>query len=390
MLFVSVVLISLLAIGAVSADSNIGNDSFVQQASLDDEQLNVEEADDIKDESALTKVGDVQSDEIVSDGENKDTPVINVENITIDEYSQPVIPFNVTDSEGNLISGEVIVTIYDSEDNVGKDIFVYNGDGIDSFKKLDLNNLLIFNNGLELLDAYNIVYSSMNSTNFNSSLIGSGFSDLSKGINLNASRLLTDIIAMDIVNVTKIADVLKASISQMNVTNLNAVHELSKAVKVNKTAFVNALDFTLKGFNLTIDDVIPFFLDIRNSLNLKFSLEIGLELLSIINGPEILNLHDVFKLVKDVYVYNNLNMPTIVKAFLSISEKYGLNSVDVVKMAVGPNSTVGGGLSKLFKSFIIDVDAAADIVKNIIGKYQFDINKVINAVSEITGFGFLL
>lgn len=195
MLFVSVVLLSLLAIGAVSADSNIDNDSFVQQASLDDEQLNVEEVDDIKDESTLTKVGDVQSDEIISGDENKDTPIINVENITVDEYSQPVIPFNVTDSEGNLISGEVIVTIYDSEDNIGKDIFVYNGDGIDSFKKLDLNNLLIFNNGLELLDAYNIVYSSMNSTNFNSSLIGSGFSDISKGINLNVSRLLTDIIA---------------------------------------------------------------------------------------------------------------------------------------------------------------------------------------------------
>ena len=385
MLFVSVVLLSLLAIGAVSADSNIGNDSFVQQASLDDEQLNVEEVDDIKDESTLTKVGDVLSDEIISGDENKDTPIINVENITVDEYSQPVIPFNVTDSEGNLISGEVIVTIYDSEDNIGKDIFVYNGDGIDSFKKLDLNNLLIFNNGLELLDAYNIVYSSMNSTNFNSSLIGSGFSDISKGINLNVSRLLTDIIALDIINVTKIADVLKTSISQMNVTNLNAVHELSKAVKVNKTAFINALKFTLKGFNLTIDDIIPFFLDIQKSLNLKFSLAIGLELLATINGPEILNLHDVFKLVKDVYVYNNLNMPTIVIAFLSISEKYGLNSVDVAKMMVGPNSTVGGGLSKLFKSFSIDVDAAADIVKNIIGKYQFDINKVINAVSEITG-----
>ena len=128
MLFVSVVLLSLLAIGAVSADSNIGNDSFVQQASLDDEQLNVEEVDDIKDESTLTKVGDVLSDEIISGDENKDTPIINVENITVDEYSQPVIPFNVTDSEGNLISGEVIVTIYDSEDNIGKDIFVYNGD----------------------------------------------------------------------------------------------------------------------------------------------------------------------------------------------------------------------------------------------------------------------
>lgn len=40
-IFVSFVLISLLAIGAVSADSNIANESFVQQASLDDEQLNV-------------------------------------------------------------------------------------------------------------------------------------------------------------------------------------------------------------------------------------------------------------------------------------------------------------------------------------------------------------
>lgn len=33
-IFVSFVLISLLAIGAVSADSNIAHESFVQQASL--------------------------------------------------------------------------------------------------------------------------------------------------------------------------------------------------------------------------------------------------------------------------------------------------------------------------------------------------------------------
>lgn len=47
-IFVSFVLISLLAIGAVSADSNIANESFVQQASLDDEQLNVEEVGILK------------------------------------------------------------------------------------------------------------------------------------------------------------------------------------------------------------------------------------------------------------------------------------------------------------------------------------------------------
>lgn len=84
-IFVSFVLISLLAIGAVSADSNIANESFVQQASLDDEQLNVEEVGDIKEESSLTKVDDVKSDEIVSDSETKKIPIINVENTTAEE-----------------------------------------------------------------------------------------------------------------------------------------------------------------------------------------------------------------------------------------------------------------------------------------------------------------
>ena len=141
-IFVSFVLISLLAIGAVSADSNIANESFVQQASLNDEQLNVEEVGDIKEESSLTKVDDVKSDEIVSDSETKKIPIINVENTTAEEYDQPIIPFNVTDSEGNLISGEVIITVHGLDDNVTRDIVVYNGIGIDSFKKLDLDKQL--------------------------------------------------------------------------------------------------------------------------------------------------------------------------------------------------------------------------------------------------------
>lgn len=269
-IFVSFVLISLLAIGAVSADSNIANESFVQQASLDDEQLNVEEVEDIKEESSLTKVDDVKSDEIVSDSETKKIPIINVENTTAEEYDQPIIPFNVTDSEGNLISGEVIITVHGLDDNVTRDIVVYNGIGIDSFKKLDLDKLAQFNNGLELLDVYNMVFSSMNSTNFNSNLIGGGFADLSKGIHLDVSNLLQTLIIFDIIDVAKITDVLITSISEMNVTNLNAVHELSKAIQVNKTVFTNAVNFALKGFNLTANDSIQFIKNLSSFLNLKF------------------------------------------------------------------------------------------------------------------------
>ena len=209
--------------------------------------MNVEEVGDIKEESSLTKVDDVKSDEIVSDSETKKIPIINVENTAAEEYDQPIIPFNVTDSEGNLISGEVIITVHGLDDNVTRDIVVYNGIGIDSFKKLDLDKLAQFNNGLELLDVYNMVFSSMNSTNFNSDLIGGGFADLSKGIHLDVSNLLQTLIIFDIIDVAKITDVLITSISEMNVTNLNAVHELSKAIQVNKTVFTNAVNFALKG-----------------------------------------------------------------------------------------------------------------------------------------------
>lgn len=104
---------------------------------------------------------------------------------------------------------------------------------------MDLDKLAQFNNGLELLDVYNMVFSSMNSTNFNSDLIGGGFADLSKGIHLDVSNLLQTLIIFDIIDVAKITDVLITSISEMNVTNLNAVHELSKAIQVNKTVFTN-------------------------------------------------------------------------------------------------------------------------------------------------------
>ena len=386
-IFVSFVLISLLAIGAVSADSNIANESFVQQASLDDEQLNVEEVGDIKEESSLTKVDDVKSDEIVSDSETKKIPIINVENTTAEEYDQPIIPFNVTDSEGNLISGEVIITVHGLDDNVTRDIVVYNGIGIDSFKKLDLDKLAQFNNGLELLDVYNMVFSSMNSTNFNSDLIGGGFADLSKGIHLDVSNLLQTLIIFDIIDVAKITDVLITSISEMNVTNLNAVHELSKAIQVNKTVFTNAVNFALKGFNLTANDSIQFIKNLSSFLNLKFSPEIDSEIKNVFNGSEISNLYDIFKIVKDVYVYNNLTIPVIVNAVENIIGQSGLNLADIVKMILGPQSTVGGGLPIAFKSLSIDVDRAVDIFKNnVSGKYQVNVNELINMVSKITGF----
>ena len=343
-IFVSFVLISLLAIGAVSADSNIANESFVQQASLDDEQLNVEEVGDIKEESSLTKVDDVKSDEIVSDSETKKIPIINVENTTAEEYDQPIIPFNVTDSEGNLISGEVIITVHGLDDNVTRDIVVYNGIGIDSFKKLDLDKLAQFNNGLELLDVYNMVFSSMNSTNFNSDLIGGVFADLSKGIHLDVSNLLQTLIIFDI-------------------------------------------NFALKGFNLTANDSIQFIKNLSSFLNLKFSPEIDSEIKNVFNGSEISNLYDIFKIVKDVYVYNNLTIPVIVNAVENIIGQSGLNLADIVKMILGPQSTVGGGLPIAFKSLSIDVDRAVDIFKNnVSGKYQVNVNELINMVSKITGF----
>lgn len=375
LLIISFVLISLLAIGAVSASdsSDIMNDSVMQEASLDvDEQLEIENLDDLKDESS-------QEVEILSGGE-KETPTVIVENITVEEYENPVIPFSVVDSNGNLIPGEVVVTVFGEEDISKYTIVANNASGIDSFKKIDFDELFEFNNGLDLLDFYNMIYSSMNKTNFNPDLIMAGISDIYDGITLNVPRLILNLVDYSIIDVSQLGGKIKNIISGFNESNLNFIYNLSAAVNINKSAFANALNISL---NETVG-VIKHF--IQNKLNLTLSSKIESAISNIANSTEIMKLHDVLTIIKDTYKYNNLTMPLIVNKLDNMTNGTIFDARSVLHLIFDDYDTkISGIASKIIKSFDVNITEAIGIYKHIKDRFPVNIPEVINTVAYITG-----
>lgn len=374
LLIISFVLISLLAIGAVSASdtSNIMNDSVMQEASSDiDEQLEIENLDDLKDESS-------QEVEILSGGE-KETPTVIVENVTADEYESPVIPFSVVDSNGHLIPGEVVVTVF-SEDDISEYTFVPgNASGIDSFKKIDFDELFEFNNGMGLIDFYNMIFSSMNTTNFNPELIMTGISDIYNGITLNVSRLILDLVDYSIIDVSQIGGKIKNIISGFNESNLNFIYNLSAAVNINKSAFTNALNISL---NETVGLIKNF---LQNKLNLTLSSKIESAINNIANSTEIMKLHDVLTIIKDTYKYNNLTMPIIVNKLDQLTNGTIFNAQSVLHLIFDDFDKISGIASKIIKSINANITEVIGIYEHIKDRFPVNISEVINTVAYITG-----
>ena len=375
LLIFSFVLISLLAIGCVSAadGTNITDDYLIQEASSDfNEQLETDSGDDIEYESSPEEV------EIISNGENKDTPIINIENTTVSQYDPKIIPFNVTDSRGNLISGEAIVTVYD-ENEISKYVILYNGAGMDSLKQLDLDKLFEFNNGLDLVSVYNIIYSSMNKTNFNPDLLIDGITDVYGGINLNVSKIIVDLVDNSIIDLSQTGEKLKVILSGLNTTNLYFLYNLSDAVHINKTAFANALDISL---NKSIENIKQF---IQNKLNLTISPEIEAKMNYISNGPEILKLHDVLTVIKDIYISNNLKMHNIVNILDNLTDGNVFDIPKIIHKILDSNATFIKSLPKVIKSFSINITQALEIYNNVKDNFNFNISDGIVTLSYITG-----
>lgn len=270
----------------------------------------------------------------------------------------PLITFNVTDSNSNLISGDVVVTVFDDYDeDISKYVFVFSGEGIDNFKDFDLKRLDEFDNGLDLLDIYNIVYSSMNSTKFNSSLIGAGLLDLYDGIDIDFPRLISDIIPLLDFNTSKIGDGLKIIASGIDINSSNLLYNLSDTVYVNKTAFNDALGIVLHEFNMTVDNVSNFIHNFTYYLNLTYSSEIEDELNNTFNGSEIIKLHDIIKVLGDIYKYNNLTIFNLAAALGKVTNGFVFNLSSVFYPILNPDSnssSIMEGLSKLVKSFTIN------------------------------------
>lgn len=373
-------MISLLAVGVASASdiSNITEDSVMAPTSLNDNsELEIDEIED----TAILK-----TTENTSDSPNKDTPIINVENMTVSEYEEPVIPFNVTDSNGTTIPGEVIVTIKDEDTNISKHIIVSKDTVLDSFKNLDLDSIAKFNNNIDLQDVYNIVYSSMNKTMFQPSLLVNGISDIYNGIHINVPALTLALIDNYIMDVSDVGSRIKNVIGDLNTTNMYFIYGISDAVNLNKTAFTRGLNTALKQFNMTTEDVNQFLENIKNHLNLTIP-DTANNLINKIKNKEIIKLHDVFTIMKDTYIHNNLNMTQVADALDNVSNRFIFDVPSIIHKICDPDvnkSTILEGVSEMINSFEIDIVKALKIIEQTKDQYTINTTKTINEISYIT------
>lgn len=377
LLIISLVLISLLAIGTASAGdiSNITDDSSIAAASLD-----------VNDELDVDSFKDTSTVESLSAGENKETPIVNVENISISEYGDPVIPFNVTDSSGNLISGEVVVTVHGENDTVSKHVIVSNDAIPISFEKLDLNNISEFGKGLDLLYVYNAINSSMNMTNFNTTLIMGGFSDIYHGIDINASNLILTLLDNPSINVSQIKDKLKGIISEIDMNDLNYLYALCDAVTIDKPEFMNGTNAVLNGLGLKVDDFIDVFKKISSNLNLKIPLSTTLKIYKLLNSNGNVKIQDVTNIIKEIYDHNGLTIPKLVNAVDKAINGSALDPSRIIHLILEPNSKselIKEGLSHVINSISIDTNKVLDTLAKT--EFKFNSSKITSALSDITG-----
>ena len=110
----------------------------------------------------------------------KSNPIVNVENVTAKAGEVVTIPFNVTNSRGKGISGDVIITIYWQEDSLSKHVRIVDGSAKASFNLSELIGIFGGNGTFNISDLFG-----GNGTSFNiSSLIGgNGTLDISSFLN---------------------------------------------------------------------------------------------------------------------------------------------------------------------------------------------------------------
>lgn len=92
----------------------------------------------------------------------KATPIVNVDNVTYKAGEIVTIPFNVTNSKGKGISGDVIITIYWQEDSISKYVRITDGTAKASFNLSDL--IGIFGNGTNTTFDFSSLFNGTNTT----------------------------------------------------------------------------------------------------------------------------------------------------------------------------------------------------------------------------------
>ena len=413
LLIALILLISCLAISTVSAADT--NNADITVATSDIELESVNEANILLDNENQIEL-DVSSNNTNDENKNapesegiytnngdnnlnntKVTPIINVDDVIIKNGENIIIPFNVTDNEGNLIPGGAIVSLNWMNNTVSQYVELENGKGLANFS-------------VELLIGK--VSDSNSSINF-SDLI----KDILKLLNLNSTSESNP----DPINISEDSDfdifnLFNITIPDYSniINNLNIT--LPNITMPDYSNIFNNLNVTLPdiadlfdSLNVTLPDIadlfdslnitLPNITELINSLNVTLpdiadlidSLNITLPNITEIIGNLNVTLHDIADLSDSL----NINLPNITELINSLN----VTLPNVIDLIDSLNVTLPD-IADLFDSLNVILPNVTDLINNLnitlpnitelidslnvtLPNITFDLNRILNIISSL-------
>lgn len=370
LLIISLVLISLLAVGSASAADayNLTDDSSMQSAGTDADELQISEMDDVKRDDTQTDL-------------DNDAANVFVDNVTIVEGDEANIPFNVTDENGTPLNGEVVVTV-NGEDGISSYVELTNGTGQKAHKIDGLIDTIKNTNGMKLSDLFGIFLNSMNTTKINMSAVASGVTGIYGGLNLdiwNSAFLANRLANATAIGGSDLVSDLSRIVSLVSLKDSATLNNILDAVSISKQKFLGGI---AQIFNVTSDEVLETIIDFVDRLDLKVSDKTKILVLSILLNDSV-NLKDVKDIVSDVLENNDLSLARVLPALGDVTSGFKFNLSGILHSIFDSRgSAAESGISKIEDSFKID---GSRILDSLMNGLEFNTPQIISEISNITG-----
>lgn len=409
LLFSSLFIILLLAVGAVSA-SDSDDILSAPVASSDIDELAI----DAEIDNANSDVNDKLNNVLVNSEENDDVSTINPNNEEIND--------NV--SSENNVSGSVETIVTAHESSYGEDILgnpatlniqnIINNPNIASIPGfqgiIDTLNGIGNKNGFDVQKMVDLLKNLGNNYNVNIPAITDALNEISKKYNVNPSNLIAALNELEAnynLNAKDIVDSLNTFASDnLNAAQvINALTDISNKYNIGLSDLIGTLDDLDGKYNLDPSAFIAALITLNNNpdLNVKDVVD-ALNSISGLYGFEVPNfiadlgnlaekynfdVADLTDALRGLGDINNLNVPDLAAALRDLAQKYSFDAFDLASALSGISgkynlnvSQLAGVLDNLADKYDLNVSDLAAALNTLAEKYSFDASDLA-ALSEL-------
>lgn len=409
LLFSSLFIILLLAVGAVSA-SDSDDILSAPVASSDIDELAI----DAEIDNANSDVNDKLNNVLVNSEENDDVSTINPNNEEIND--------NV--SSENNVSGSVETIVTAHESSYGEDILgnpatlniqnIINNPNIASIPGfqgiIDTLNGIGNKNGFDVQKMVDLLKNLGNNYNVNIPAITDALNEISKKYNVNPSNLIAALNELEAnynLNAKDIVDSLNTFASDnLNAAQvINALTDISNKYNIGLSDLIGTLDDLDGKYNLDPSAFIAALITLNNNpdLNVKDVVD-ALNSISGLYGFEVPNfiadlgnlaekynfdVSDLTDALRGLGDINNLNVPDLAAALRDLAQKYSFDAFDLASALSGISgkynlnvSQLAGVLDNLADKYDLNVSDLAAALNTLAEKYSFDASDLA-ALSEL-------